>query len=125
MLDIIEQPGGTIKQWKTFPTIDIPSLYNEGRIFHYLVEQVNSVNLVGDPVGELENDDVGTAKPLRKGKVLCGSCFVTDIQDFCDTSCYHVRSHVHHSMKNDIPLHVMATLSKLTGFIKKQHAHVK
>ena len=89
--EITIQPESTSKEWKIFPSTNIPPLFNEGHIYHYLVDEVNSIHLVGDPDSESEDDDVDTEKPLQKGRALCNSGFVTDIQDCCDTACYHVR----------------------------------
>lgn len=70
--EVINQPESTSKKWKNFPSTNIPpSLFNEGHIYQYLVDQVKSINLVGDPDAESEDDDdVGTAKPLKKGRAL-------------------------------------------------------
>ena len=97
-------------------------MFNYGHIYHYLVEEVVNVTLCGDAVdedGDVESADDTTAKPLRKGKGLFQSGFVTDVQDCHDNSYYYIKSHVHHSMKNDIPLNASATISKINGFIKK------
>ena len=122
----VSQPNSN--QWKVFPNTNIPSMFNYGHIYHYLVEEVVNVTLCGDTVdedGDVESTDDTTAKPLRKGKGLFQSGFVTDVQDCHDNSYYYTRSHVHHSMKNDIPLNASATISKISGFIKRQHVRVE
>ena len=64
-------------------------------------------------------EDTITEKPLRKGDRLWKSEFIDYVHDNEDNRDYYVPAHVHHSMKNDLPLAVHITLSKATGYVKK------
>ena len=101
--------------WQRFPSRNLPSMYNYGHVYHYLVESV--------PTGDdgLETDEASsmTAKPLKKGRNLLKSGFIEDIQDSENPDHYFVRAHVQHSMKKELPLSVKVLISKASGFIKK------
>lgn len=79
-------------------------------------------DVVRDDVEDEYNDDDSAAKPLKKGKALFTSGFVMDIQYCDDNIYYYVRAH---SMKNNLPLNDIITMSKQTGFINLQLVHVK
>jgi hypothetical protein len=107
--------------WKTFPSRNIQSMFNYGHVYHYLVESVSGMFM--DETSDEDTDgpeivDSSTAKPLRKGRKLLTSDFVENIQDNDDSNSYYVRAHVHHSMKNEYPLNVATTISKISGSIK-------
>ena len=64
--------------WQVFPSRNIPSMFNYGHVYYYLVESIEndsdneehdaeeSVVMTGDTV---------TAKPLKKGRALLESVF--------------------------------------------------
>ena len=82
----------------------------------YLIESLVTVKL---NEGEQGNADDGTEKPLRKGRSLLSSNFVENVTDNADEHHYYASAHVHHSMKNEKPLHVIITISKASGGIMK------
>ena len=102
-------------QLKVFPSVNIPSSFNEGIIYHYLVEQANKVVLEEDET----YDDGTTAKPLKKGEMLHKSCFVENVGDTEDENLYHIQAYVHHSMKSEAPLLTRVSLSKRSSFVSK------
>ena len=53
--------------------------------------------------GDEDEDQAVTAKPLKKGKEFLNSSFVEDIQDNAVDKVYHVKAHVHHSLKKEKP----------------------
>lgn len=101
--------------WTIFPSINIPELFNEGHIYHFIVEQVSGMALHDDEL----IDEHETAKPLKKGKELFNSGFVHDVGNAEDRHSYYLQAHVHHSMKGEPPLLASVTLSKMTGFVLK------
>lgn len=111
-------------KWTVFPTLNMPKNFNYGNVYHYLVESIslqsatcipnlhNSHN-ESDTEDQTDIGDTVTAKPLKKGRNLLDSGFVENVQDTEDSDTYFVRSHVHHSMKNEFPLNVVVMLNKL------------
>ena len=60
-----------------------------------------------------------TAKPLKKGRALLESGFIESIQDnMSPKGDYVLRAHVHHSMKNLLPLNVTVIISSTSGNLK-------
>eukprot|EP00794_Sanderia_malayensis_P010597 gene10597-11718_t len=109
------------KGWKVFPSCNIPRMFNYGHIYLYLVESVADFAMGSFTDENDDNQDSGfatTAKPLRKGMNLVKSGFVENIQDNLENDSYHLRAHVHHSMKSDPPLNVAIALSCISGSIK-------
>ena len=109
--------------WKKWPSRNLPRMFNYGHVYHFLVESVSGM-IIEDSSGEESDEneaaeDTITEKPLRKGDRLWKSEFIDDVHDNEDNRDYYVRAHVHHSMKNDLPLAVHITLSKATGYVKK------
>ncbi len=109
--------------WKKFPHNNLPSNFNYGHIYHYLVESISGEN-------DSDASDDGTTtteKPLRKGKSLVDSKFIENIQDnvLITNGAYYVRAEVHHSMKKQEPLKVFISLSGKTGFILKAQCNCK
>ena len=100
----------TLDGWGNFPSQTLPSMFNHGNIYHYLVESLLRIELEHDNMG----DEIGaeaTAIPFRKGRQLLDSGFVEDIQDAVDDESYYLRAHVHHSMKKELPLLVTINIS--------------
>ena len=61
-----------------------------------------------------------TAKPLKKGRGLLNSGFVENVEDnVTNSGDYVLRGHVHHSLKNLLPLSVAVVSSGCSGNIKK------
>ena len=116
--------------WTTFPTVDIPDMFNYGCVYHYLIESIaqfgqeNHSNS-SEEGSDTENSYAATEKPLRKGRKLLESEFIEDAQDNSTETHYFLRAHVQHSMKNEYPLDVMVALSKLSGFIVKASCNCK
>ena len=51
-------------KWSVFPSINIPELFNNGHLNHYMVEQPSQM-VLDDVEVYVDGDD--TAKPLTKG----------------------------------------------------------
>ena len=79
------------------------------------------MNLPSDARTDSEDFVDCTAKPLKKGRNLLNSGFVENVQDYTTNSGdYVLRGHVHHSMKNLLPLlSVTVVTSGCSGNIKK------
>ena len=113
--------------WQVFPSKNIPSMFNYGHVYFYLVESVVNMNLPSDARMDDDEDfvdsmntDTVTAKPLKKGRGLLNSGFVENVQDnITNSGDYVLRGHVHHSMKNLLPLSVTVIISGASGNIKK------
>ena len=89
-------------------------MFNYGHVYAYLIESLVKVKL---NEAEQGNADDGTEKPLRKGRSLLSCNFVENVTDNVDH--YYASAHVHHSMKNEKPLHVIIRISKVSGSIIK------
>ncbi|XP_065070738.1 uncharacterized protein LOC135695544 [Rhopilema esculentum] len=116
------------EDWKSFPSCDIPSMFNYGHVYHYLVESISQFatgNNDEDSNDESNTGYTATAKPLRKGMNLMKSDFISDIQDNKIEDSYFVRAHVHHSMKNDVPLNVVIGLSSISGSVQLAKCNCK
>ena len=109
--------------WKKWPSRNLPRMFNYGHVYHFLVESVSGMIIEDSSWEESDGnetaEDTITEKPLRKGDRLWKSEFIDDVHDNEDNRDYYVRAHVHHLMKNDLPLAVHITLSKVTGYVKK------
>ena len=109
--------------WKPFPSQNIPKMFNYGNVYSFLIEDLARVS-IGAKNGEsseeeVDTGDCSTEKPLRKGRNLLKSGFLTNVTDNSDHSFYYVSGMVDHSMKNLPPLHVVVTISKASGAVKK------
>ena len=106
--------------WQVFPSRNMPSMFNYGHVYFYLVESVVNMNLPSDARTDGEDFVDCTAKPLKKGRTLLNNGFVENVQDNTTNSGdYVLRGHVHHSMKNLLPLSVTMVISGCSGNIKK------
>ena len=80
--------------WTTFPSINIPDMYNYGHAYHYLVDSISQFgHKIDNDSNEDSDSDSGyatTEKPLRKGNKLMRSGFVEDIQDNQDETHYYL-----------------------------------
>ena len=96
---------------RNFPSRNIPSMFNCGHLYFYLVESIQPNHQDSD-TEDISTDTV-TARPLKKGQNLFASNFVENVQDnLLPNGDYLLRSHVHHSMKKLVPLNV--TVIKLS-----------
>lgn len=95
--------------WQTFPSVSIPSMFNYGHIYFYLVESMPTLieeldsdceeprGLCADPFDE-ENQSINEVQVLRKGLRYFKSNFVRSVQDICEGRCYFVKAQVRASM---------------------------
>lgn len=112
--------------WKHFPSKNLPENFNYGHVYFYLVESSSkSFNILQDSSDSdddniYDNSDTVTAKPLKKGRSLLSSGFIENIQDNYSPEKHehYIRAHVHHSMKNELPLNVNVVLSDISGHVK-------
>ena len=112
--------------WKPFPTQNIPLHFNQGHIYHYVVESSSTDNHGDDSDEDSQGDGfTSTAKPLRKGQMLVESKFVENIQDNISGNYYFLRAEVHHSMAKDLPLKVFISLSTLSGSVNAAKCNCK
>ena len=68
--------------WRSFPSQDIPVLFNYGHTYHYALESIKTVRLDPSEVDQSEEDcDLGhiTDKPLKNGRKYVDSSFVHDM----------------------------------------------
>ena len=112
------------KGWRSFPSQDIPSLFNYGHIYHYALESIQTVQLDPPKVVEAEDDQdeidgLGhmTDKPLKNGRKYVDSKFVHDLMDNKTDQHYFLRGHVWPSMRNDLPHNVLIILSVTSGAV--------
>ena len=97
--------------WTSFPSRNIPEMFNYGNIYQYLVESLNNIMCPG------YND--GTEKPLKKGLALKDSGFVHNVTDHQVGNFYFISGHVHRSMKTkEGPQHVIVALSLASGSVQ-------
>ena len=126
---IIEIPSNG---WRTFPSVDVPDMFNYGHVYHYLIQSVEGFmslgcNANGESDSETEADSgyTSTARPLRKGHNLVHSDFVENMQDNKEEKYYFLRAHVHHSMKTDFPLAVSIVLDNISGSVRHGECNCK
>jgi len=99
-----------------------PAMFNEGHIYHYIIEQAEQTASVTDSEASGEDDDAAdsaTAKPLRRGRTYFSSGHVQDLF-VCDTvstgDYFFLKGRVRQSM-GDGMYNVTMTLSLNSGFI--------
>ena len=110
--------------WKTFPSASMPQLFNYGHIYHHLIESAVFVKPTATPAdGSDDPDDdmtldVGTEKPMRKGRVYFKSGHVENMFD-CETAkFFFVKCRCMASYDVNRLYHVTVTLSKDSGYVK-------
>ena len=121
-----------VEGWGNFPTTDIPGMFNYGHVYQYLIESVAQFGQTGlgsqNASSDSEDDDrdfpqdsgyTSTARPLRNGMNLMKSGFVNDVLDHTNDNYYFCKAHVHHSMKNELPLAVVVVLSHKSGSVQQ------
>lgn len=89
--------------WKAFPGRDIPELFNEGHIYHYLVESLPQVEVLGALVRKFlqmcEGPGRGAEKISRAAKKIFKSKFVKRVMDSELRGNYFVKAFVRASMR--------------------------
>ena len=109
------QPIMPITGWKPFQSCAIPTLFNHGHIFHYLVE---SIRFTGQSDSDSEGDSSYTTdKPMRRGQQFVESGHVQNVSDTLSNEFYFIRAEVLPSMRNDPPKHVHVCLSCKSGSV--------
>ena len=103
-----------------FPGVSIPKNFNDGHVYHHIVESVHFNMDIGlcfnnssdDDTSEVEDDarDIHTSKHLRKGKTFFTSGYVTDIVDQSTEEHYFVKCKVMSSYKPEIKYDVTCTV---------------
>ena len=120
--------------WGDFPSRNLHQNFNYDNIsiYHYLVESIKKVCYHDDYEDEEYGDkdeNIGevTSKPLKKDTWLLKSGFVHDPQQNVDENnhYYILGGHVHHSMKNLLPLNTEVCVSIMNGFIKSPRCDCK
>jgi len=101
--------------WKAFPSnpSGIPAFFNNGSVYHYLVESVSSFNVCNE---ECEKD-IHTSKDYSKGKKLFHSGHVKYMQDASSNDFYFVKCKVQASMDTKEVYMTTVTMSKRSGVI--------
>ena len=80
--------------WKTFPSVSMPQLFNYGHIYHHLIESAIFVKPTATPADGSDHPDddrtldVGTEKPMRKGRVYFKGGHVQKMFD-CETAKFY------------------------------------
>ena len=99
--------------WHTFPSQNIPSLFNYGHIQYYSLASIQNLN------SEDQDDGLGhmTDKPMKNGGKYVDSGFVHVMMDTVNDERYFVRAHVWPSMKTDLPHNVVVVLSLNSGAV--------
>ena len=106
------------KNWKPFPSKDIPPLFNYGHVYHYALESLPASSNEREFEDE---DDQGlghmTDKPFKNGRKYVESGFVHDVEDNRTQDHYFLRAHVWPSMRGDLPHNVSITISVHSGAV--------
>ena len=109
------RPIMPITGWKPFQSCPIPTPFNHGHIFHYLVE---SIRFTGRSDSDSEGDSsYKTVQPMRRWQQFVDSGHVKNVSDTMNNDCYFIRAEVLPSMKNDPPKHVHVCLSCKSGSV--------
>ena len=97
--------------WKKFASVTIHNNFNDGHMYHHIVESVQNMdiglshnNCSDDDSSEDEGDtrDIHTAKPLRKGKTYFTSDHITNVVDQSTEEYYFIKCKVMSSYKLQI-----------------------
>jgi len=134
--------------WGKVPSVDIPSKYNFGHLYHYLIETRPKLSIpeehiiatskdsdsgIGDSVSdsELDNDMRGedpfennkplvfAKKPLRKGYKLVRGRFILKIEDGKVGSHYLVQATIRPSMRSKTTYRTKVVMSCSSGSLLK------
>ncbi|KAK3921527.1 Myocardin-related transcription factor A [Frankliniella fusca] len=126
-VNVPQKPILPVTGWMSFPSNDIPTMFNEGHIMHYIVESTPAVLPSFIPrsheEGDEEDDDdedtdprEGSIEAFRRGKRFVKSKFVLNVKDRSDKNYYYLKGEVRASMKLEIR-NVTATLSAGSGAV--------
>lgn len=123
-----------IAGWEVFPGYDIPKSFNEGHVFHYIVESSSISTLPTVLPDDEETDETdkaeaeaeteaegsepaeGTRQTMARGRQYVRSNFILDIRDKKVGNFYFIKAEVRASMKLE-KRNVTATLSVESGSI--------
>ena len=120
-------PAVPASGWRSFPSYDIPVLFNYGHIYYYALESIRTVQL--DPSLDVRDEDINkenemecglghmTDKPLKNGRKYVDSKFVHDLMDNKTEQHYFLKGHVWPSMRAELPHNVLIILSATSGAI--------
>ena len=120
-------PAVPASGWRSFPSYDIPVLFNYGHIYYYALESIRTVQL--DPSLDVRDEDINkenemecglghmTDKPLKNGRKYVDSKFVHDLMDNKTEQHYFPKGHVWPSMRAELPHNVLIILSATSGAI--------
>ncbi|KAK7485561.1 hypothetical protein BaRGS_00023249 [Batillaria attramentaria] len=107
-------PPVTLTGWNNFPSVAIPKYFNNGHIYHYIVE---SACVNGQASSPDEIMDVKTSKPLRRGLDFFKSGHIQDMKDCRRGNFYFCKSTVRASFENKA-YDVLVTIGSNTGVVK-------
>ncbi|KAK7485983.1 hypothetical protein BaRGS_00022735, partial [Batillaria attramentaria] len=107
-------PPVTLTGWNNFPSVAIPKYFNNGHIYHYIVE---SACVNGQASSPDEIMDVKTSKPLRRGLDFFKSGHIQDMKDCRRGNFYFCKSTVRASFENKA-YDVLVTIDSNTGVVK-------
>ena len=121
-------PAAPDSGWKTFPESVIPKMFNEGHIYHHLVESLQGGSVEDDSdhneSANAHTLDSHTSKPLRRGDQFFRSGHVTCMRDNRTNKYYYVKAKVLASMKQ-VLYNVQVTLSVDSGFVVEASCECK
>ncbi|XP_026286571.2 ubiquitin carboxyl-terminal hydrolase 36-like [Frankliniella occidentalis] len=122
--------------WDTFPSIQIPNMFNYGHIYFYLIESMPvysdpSLSIVEDSDSGFSDeesnqvvdpfaDDAGSiqhCKKIRRGMVFLKSGHVRKVENTSMGAVYFVRAQVRASMRMDF-YNVQVAISTMSGNVK-------
>ena len=101
--------GFPISGWVSFPSRDVPDMFNYGSVLFYIVESLGNVLCQGY--------DDGTHNQMKKGVHLKDSGFVHNVTDNQQGNFYFISGHVNRSMVNATQ-HVKVAISLASGSIQ-------
>ena len=122
-------PAVPASGWRSFPSYDIPVLFNYGHIYYYALESIRTVQL--DPSLDVRDEDINkenemecglghmTDKPLKNGRKYVDSKFVHDLMDTKTEQHYFLKGHVWPSMRAELPHNVL-----IIRDLKQHHAAI-
>ena len=95
----LQPPVLPISRWNAFPSASIPSNFSYDTIYHHLITSATIMSINSSDEDEENNADVGTAKPLRKGRYYFTSGHVLGMKDNSCSTHYFLKSLVRASYK--------------------------
>ena len=111
--------------WKDFYVGCLPSLFNYGHIYHWLVESMPTLSDACEESGDDDdNNCVVTEKPLRRGEQYVTSGNVKDVKVKVADDAVHFKALVEASMKKT-GYNVTASLSPVSGAVRDASCHCK